>query len=84
MVGVGYSVTETSIPIFSFDEKTVSANTHQDMLQLYADGTIYQQDGAPPDLANILRQSEKDHCASHGLPDYQNQRHMIIFPAGVC
>ena len=39
---------------------TIAANTYLDMLLLYAvpqlpDGTIYQQDGAPPYFANIVR-----------------------------
>ncbi|KAJ4449078.1 hypothetical protein ANN_00473 [Periplaneta americana] len=41
-------------------EKTVTANTYLDMLQLYAvpqlpDGAIFQQDGAPPHFANMVR-----------------------------
>ena len=40
-------------------EKTVTANTYPDMLQLQllsqlSDGTIYQQAGAPPHYANIV------------------------------
>ncbi|KAJ4435559.1 hypothetical protein ANN_18175 [Periplaneta americana] len=39
---------------------TVTANTYLDMLQLYAvpqlpDGAIFQQDGAPPHFANMVR-----------------------------
>ncbi|KAJ4430987.1 hypothetical protein ANN_19580, partial [Periplaneta americana] len=40
--------------------QTVTANTYLDMLQLYAvpqlpDGAIFQQDGAPPHFANMVR-----------------------------
>ncbi|KAJ4436441.1 hypothetical protein ANN_19074 [Periplaneta americana] len=45
---------------YFFAEKTVTANTYLDMLQLYAvpqlpDGAIFQQDGAPPHFANMVR-----------------------------
>ncbi|KAJ4429534.1 hypothetical protein ANN_21703 [Periplaneta americana] len=45
---------------YFFAEKTVTANTYLDMLQLYAvpqlpDGVIFQQDGAPPHFANMVR-----------------------------
>ena len=44
---------------YFFAHKVVTANMYRDMLQLYAvpqlpDGTIYQQDGAPPHFANII------------------------------
>ena len=48
-------MTESLIPIF-FAEKTVTANTYLNMLQLYGmpqlpDGTIYNQDGLASHLA---------------------------------
>ncbi|KAJ4442309.1 hypothetical protein ANN_12177 [Periplaneta americana] len=50
----------TIIGPYFFAEKTVTANTYLDMLQLYAvpqlpDGAIFQQDGAPPHFANMVR-----------------------------
>ena len=50
---------DTIIGPYFFAEKMITANTYLDMLQLYAvpqssDGTIYQQDGTPPYLANII------------------------------
>ena len=43
-----------------FSDRTVTAHAYMDKLQLYAvsqlpDGTIYQQDGAPPHFANMIR-----------------------------
>ena len=45
---------------FFFAERTVTGTTYQDMLQLYAvpqlpEGTIFQQDGAPPHFAIPVR-----------------------------
>ena len=59
---VGYGIMRDRIMgpcFFFFFEKTVTANTYLDILQLYAvpqlpEGTIYQQDEAPPHFANIV------------------------------
>ncbi|KAJ4444436.1 hypothetical protein ANN_06228 [Periplaneta americana] len=60
MLSVGSYEIQNHWSLLFFAEKTVTANTYLDMLQLYAapqlpDGAIFQQDGTPPHFTNMVR-----------------------------